>query len=109
MCQGGEKRHQSYIFFFGGGGRGKEVNPCTLNETNKHILNPEQISPEQQIKSMLTCGDNGSFCHVKAKQSEERSCVSQHSFSCASQQRVSTHTDRLKTLLESLASLSWTT
>lgn len=27
------------------------------------------------------CGDNSSFCHVKAKRSEERSSVSQHSFS----------------------------
>jgi len=28
--------------------------------------------------SMLMSGDNRNFCHIKAKQSEKRSCMSQH-------------------------------
>lgn len=85
-----------------------EINPCTLNETNKHTLNSEKISSEQQIKSMLMRGGNRSFCHVKAKRREELRVPAQFS-ACASQQRVSAHTDRLKMVSESLAALSWRT
>lgn len=41
---------------------------------------------------MLIYADNRSFCHVKAKRSEERSCVSQHSFSlCITRKSFCSH------------------
>lgn len=69
-----------------------------MKQTNTPQIQ-SKISPEQQIESMLMCGDNRSFCHVKAKRNEERICVPQHSFSlCISAGSFCSHRQTLNAL-----------
>lgn len=108
--QGGEKRHQSYSERVGGGKGNKSL--CFEWNKQTHAKSRAKISPEQQLKSMLMCGDKRSFCHVKTKkkpQQVKREAVCPSTvLAYAAQQWVSACTDRLM-LLESLASLSWST
>lgn len=76
-----------------------------MKQTNTAKIQ-SKISPEQQIVSMLMCGDNRNFCHIKANQSEEKSCVSQHSLSLCIMKKNFCFHRQTQMLLESLAPLS---
>lgn len=76
-----------------------------MKQTNTAKIQ-SKISPEQQIMSMLIRGDNRNFCHIKANQREERSCVSQHSLSLCIMKKNFCFHRQTEMLLESLAPLS---
>lgn len=85
--QGRERRHQSS--FEREWGEGREINPYSLTETNKHTLKSEQNIPRAANRVHADVWRQRSFCHVKAKRSEERIYVPQHNFSLCTAARSS--------------------